>query len=156
MTFSVSAGVEEKSIRNYIQKTYFKSRKTPLTLQPDKSIPFASSRIYRVRDLSSHRGWTIWADGKGKVIEVGIWDQRTFFKAISPGLVRMKFSGKDNDEAIRISNALLNHLGTSRKEVSCKTELERAVCQLSFTEGPFASQKTVLKFDFKQGYILSN
>ena len=98
----------------------------------------------------------MWADGKGKVIEVSTWEQRTFFKSISPGLVRMKFSGKDNDEAVRISNALLNHLGTARKDVSCKTELDRAVCQLSFAEGPFSSQKTVLKFDFKKGFILLN
>ncbi len=156
LTLPAYAGVEEKSIKNYIQKIYFKSRKTPLTLQPDKSIPFASSHLFHVRDISSHRGWTVWADEKGRVVEVSTWEVRSFFKSISPGLARMKFIKKDNNEAARISNALLNHLGTSRKEVICRTELERAVCHISFSEGTFASQKNVLKFDFKQGYILAN
>lgn len=154
-TLSASAGTEEKIIKTYIQKQYFKSRKTPLTLQKDNSIPFASSHIFRVRDISSHRGWTMWADESGRVVEVNTRELRTFFKSISQGLGRMKFS-KKKGEAVRISNALLNHLGTSRKEVICKEEPERTICQLSFTEGPFASQKTVLKFDFKQGYILAN
>lgn len=155
-SLSVMAKGEEKFIRSYIQEKYLDSKKTPLIILADRDIPFANSQIYRVRDISSHRGWTVWLGDGGKLVEVNKTGLKPFLKSIAVGLVKMRFTKKDAQEATRLSQSLMNHLGTSRRTVNCRADKDRAVCELTFLEGPFARESAVLKFDFTQQFILLN
>ncbi len=154
LSLPVIAEIKEKAVKNFVQKQYFQSRNTPLIISADKNIPFSGSGLYRVRDLSSHRGWTVWADEKGNVVESKKTNLKNFLRSLAPGFVKMKFTKSGKDEAQRISQALLDHLGTSRRQVNCHEENERILCDLTLLEDPFAGEKATLKFGFKEGFIL--
>ncbi len=153
-SLNLFAGFEEKTVKKFLQDKYFHSRSIPLILKADGSIPFVNSKLFRVQDVSTHRGWTVWANDIGRVIEIKKGNVKSFFSSLAPGLVHISFSLRNSSEAKRIGNGLLNHLGTSQRVIDCQSEIDSSTCELFFTEGPYKSQKISLKFDFKKGFIL--
>lgn len=150
---AVSAGPREQ-IRDFLRKKYFKDRKASLILEEDSGVPFARAKIYRVRDFTGQRGWIILETDTGNISEADRTSVEKFLRSLERGLVKMSFEKKDQEEAARISNLLLNFLGPWSRNVVCTSGKERAFCELSFSEGPLAAEKANLLYDFKEGFIL--
>ncbi len=146
------AAVPELAVKKFVQEKYFKGAETTLNVLEDKSIPFASARLYRVRPMRGEGGWTILVDANGKSVEANKTSLKSFLKSLESGLAKVKFSD-DSNEAVKISNGLLNHLSTGRRNVHCSDGKTQKKCELSFSEGNFSGQKSSLVFDLKSGSI---
>lgn len=152
--FTAHADDAEKSVRTFIQNKYFNSKKTSLLLDWDKGIPMTHARLYRVRELSGKRGFTVLVNDKGIVIEVNKTDLHSFLESIKSGLVKMNFLKNGESEAKSISYHLLNHFGTYNRKIECESKEDRSLCQLYFVEGPLKDERLKLLFDFKDQFIL--
>jgi hypothetical protein len=136
------------SVRKFIQKKYLNGKASTLSVSEDDRM-----KLYRVREITGNRGWTVVADKSGKVSEVDKSALVPFLKSLGPAFQSVKFQSKDNSEATKISNTLLNHLSTAQRTVECAPQGKLTLCGISFSEGELADQKAELLFDFQKNSI---
>lgn len=147
LSASLSASTVEDSVRAHITKKF---RVKSIILNEDRSLPFSGSHLFRVRDLTGSRGWTVLVDEKGRVKDVNKNSLKTFLRSLETGLKSMNM--KSGDE-VRITNGLLNHLTTARRSVSCHPEKALTLCDVGIPEGNLAGQSVKLLFNFEKGSV---
>lgn len=145
LSFIAQAASPELAVRKFIRDKYFKGEEKTLSVIQDKNVPI---QLYRVRPMKSEGGWTVMVDENGESREADKTSFKSFLGSLEKGLTKLKIS-KDSNEAVKISNGLINHLTSARRNVKCAEESKQLNCELSILEGEFAGQKASLKFAVK-------
>lgn len=152
MSFLAEASAPEIAVRKFISDKYYKGADKTLSAIEDRNLPFLSARLYRVRPMKGEGGWTVLVDESGNSRETDKSSLKSFLSSLKTGFEKVKLSG-ESQEAVKISNALINHLTSGKRDVKCKEESGQMNCVLSVLEGQFSGQKASLVFDGKAGAI---
>ena len=152
MSIVAQAAAPEIAVRKFVSDKYFKGTEKTLSVSEDKNMPFMSARLYRVRPMKGEGGWTVLVDESGDARETDKTSLKSFLRSLEKGFEKVKLSSESKD-AVKISNSLINHLTSGRRDVNCKDYKGQINCELSILEGQFIGQKASLGFDVKAGMI---
>lgn len=152
LSYVAHASAPEIAVRKFVSDKYFKGADKTLSVNEDKNMPFLSAHLYRVRPMKGESGWTVLVDETGTARETDKTSLKSFLQSLEKGFEKVKLSS-DPKESVKISNGLINHLTSGRRDVNCKDEKGQINCELSILEGQFAGQKASLGFDAKAGAI---